>query len=236
MESINCLLIEEQGGDLSQILEYMRKNEKFQLARIINRVKDVMEFINKKPVDLLIVNLDQFREAELMILEKLIVEVQVIAISSDKEKAVLGYELGVSDFLFRPFTSHRLSLALSRTLETIELKRKLNSHARSKLLETNHILVKSAYKTVRIRLKDIFYIQSMREYVAFYTKSGRILSLGSLRRLETELPDQEFLRIHKSYIISVDKIEMIHKNQVRINDQMLPIGGTYKTQVVSEII
>ena len=92
--------------------------------------------------------------------------------------------------------------------------------------------MRSEYKLHRISHDDILYIQSMREYIAFYTRNGRILSLGSLKKLEVDLPHDLFLRIHKSYIISKAKATILEGNMVHIGEEKIPIGASYREEVL----
>ena len=99
----------------------------------------------------------------------------------------------------------------------------------------DYILVKSEHKIHKIKYEDIRYIQSMREYVAYYTPEGRILSLYSLKKLETELPSDLFIRIHKSYIVAIDQIKTLEGNLVHINNEKIPIGAIYKEEVLNRV-
>ena len=99
----------------------------------------------------------------------------------------------------------------------------------------DYLLVKSEHKVHRIKLDDILFIQSMREYVAYHTPEGRILSLNALKKLEVELPADQFVRIHKSYIVAIDKIKTLEGNQIHIGKEKLPIGAIYKDQVLAKV-
>ena len=99
----------------------------------------------------------------------------------------------------------------------------------------NYILVNSEHKVHRVNYADILYIQSMREYVAFYLPDKRILSLKSLKKLETELPSDQFIRIHKSYIISKNKVKALEGNLVHIGKEKIPIGASYRDAVMAKL-
>ena len=105
----------------------------------------------------------------------------------------------------------------------------------SPTIEKNYILVKSEHKVHRISYDDIQYIQSMREYIAYYTPNGRILSLGSLKKLEEKLPKDQFLRIHKSYIIAKSKVSTLEGNMVHIEKEKIPIGASYREEVLKDL-
>lgn len=105
----------------------------------------------------------------------------------------------------------------------------------SEELVKDYVLVKSDFKVFRIFHKDILYIESMKEYVAYHTKEQRTLSLGSLKKLEQDLPASMFMRIHKSFIANISCITALEGNMVHILDKKLPIGSSYKEAVLKKV-
>jgi len=99
----------------------------------------------------------------------------------------------------------------------------------------DYILVKSDFKVFRIFYKDIQYIESIKEYVAYHTPDGRTLSLGSLKKLEQDLPAKLFMRIHKSYIVNIEKVSALEGSMVHVANKKLPIGSSYKKSVMDRI-
>ena len=160
----------------------------------------------------------------------------VVFTTAYAEYALEGYELNVVDYLLKPFPFERFLQAVNKASELSELKNKRESASiitsEESASDKNYILVKSEHKVHRIPYDDIQYIQSMREYVAYYTSKGRILSLGSLKKLELDLPQSQFLRIHKSYIISKEKASILEGNMVHIGKEKIPIGASYREEVL----
>lgn len=144
--------------------------------------------------------------------------------------AIESYELDVVDYLLKPFSFERFIQAINKATILIN-KNPKEINAENK----NHILVKSEHKIHRIKLDDILFIQSMREYVAYYTPTGRTLSLNSLKKLETELPADKFIRIHKSYIVAIEKVKTLEGNMLHIGKEKIPIGASYRESVLEKL-
>jgi DNA-binding LytR/AlgR family response regulator len=103
----------------------------------------------------------------------------------------------------------------------------------NEIVEKGILLVKSEHRIHRLKLSDILFIQSMSEYVSFHLNGSRILSLGALKSLENELPANLFLRVHKSYIVAIDKIDFLDGNTIQVGKEKIPVGPIYKEQLLS---
>ena len=147
---------------------------------------------------------------------------KVILTTAYEEYALQAFDHDVVDYLLKPFSLERFIMAVNKVRERLE-----HAAAGGKLSRPDYILVKSEYKVLKIDLKDILYLESLRDYVAIHTLEGKVMTLQSLRSFEELLDGSSFLRIHKSYIIAMDKINTIERKRVVINDVYLPVGDTY---------
>ncbi|MEM6379238.1 MAG: LytTR family DNA-binding domain-containing protein, partial [Bacteroidota bacterium] len=150
--------------------------------------------------------------------------------------------LSIVDYLLKPFSFTRFLQAVNKATELINLKLHSNAHAGlpqesnlSNAVEEDFLLINADHKLYRLYLKDILYIQSMREYVVYYTAQEKIMAFGSLKSLEGQLPETDFIRIHKSYIVAKKSVKSLQGNQLDIGITMLPIGGVYRDKVVSKL-
>ena len=147
-----------------------------------------------------------------------------------------SYQLDVIDYLLKPFGFDRFLQAVNKVEEALKLKKLAeNADQEPDSGPKDFILVKADHMIHKIRFEDILYIQSMREYVAYHTTSGRILSLDSLKNLDKVLPNHLFLRIHKSYMVSKEKVTTLEGNMVHIGEEKLPIGKVYKEVVMKDL-
>jgi len=155
--------------------------------------------------------------------------------------SVEGYELSVIDYLLKPFSFTRFMQAVNKAIELIELRYKskkektLPSTSQNTPGPLEFLLINADHKLYRLYLKDILYIQSMKEYVVYFTDQGKVMALGSLKSLEEKLPSTDFIRIHKSYIVAKNKVKSLEGNQLDIGDSVLPLGGNYRTEVMVKL-
>lgn len=200
---------------------------------------EAMQVLQEKTVDLIFLDIQMPELTGLEFLKTLSHKPLVIFTTAYKEYALEGFELDVVDYLLKPFRFERFLQAVNKASkllkeDTVENK-PIVSNSFPEEKQRDYILVKSDFKVFRIFYKDLLYIESMKEYVAYHTPEGRTLSLGSLKKLQKELPAKHFMRIHKSYIVNIDYIAVLEGNMVHIGKKKLPIGTSYKEEVMKRI-
>jgi DNA-binding LytR/AlgR family response regulator len=151
----------------------------------------------------------------------------VIFTTAYSEYALDGFELNVIDYLKKPFSFDRFCKAYFRAEELLLLKQ---SASKSEIVEKQNdfLFVKSDKKTIKVKISDILYIEGLGDYIKLYLNDKKLVTNLSMKKLENLLPAEQFYRIHKSFIISLDKIESIEGNMVKINNVKLPIGNLYR--------
>lgn len=161
---------------------------------------------------------------------------RIIFTTAFSEYAVEGYRVNALDYLLKPFSFEEFLVAAVKALNWFEIKEKSGDDSEKERSNIG-IFVKSDYKFMHILYKDINYIEGLKDYVKIYTKVNAkpILSLMSLKQLEEELPFEHFMRVHRSYIINMDKISSIHKSRIVISDKQIPIGDTYRKVFMATI-
>ena len=202
---------------------------------LVGKCKDPMEAIplmQAQNIDLLFLDIQMPGLTGIEFLRSLKQKPLVIFTTAYPDYAIEGYSLDVIDYLLKPFSFERFVQAVNKASELMQLKTGANNASPE---NKDYILVKSEHKIHRIKYDDINFIQSMREYVAYYTPNGRILSLNSLKSLEVELPSDRFIRIHKSYIVAIDKVATLEGNRVHIGKEKLPIGASYREQLLDKV-
>jgi len=197
---------------------------------------EALVLLQNQSVDLIFLDIQMPEMIGTDFLKSLSHKPMVVFTTAYAEYALEGFELDVVDYLLKPFPFERFLKAVNKASDLSKLK---NQGGSASIISSegsnsakNYILVKSEHKVHRIAYDDIQYIQSMREYVAYYTPKGRVLSLGSLKKLEVDLPHSRFLRIHKSYIISKEKVATLEGNMVHIGEDKIPIGASYRKEVL----
>jgi DNA-binding LytR/AlgR family response regulator len=200
-----------------------------QLRKDFNSPEEAYPYIKTQPVDLIFLDLNHDDFNGIQLLESLENYPNVIVTSAFEDFAVKAYELNVQDYLLKPFTFHRFVKAVNRIynkmFETDAVRPAGNAHIQR---QKHYIFVRTQYKMQKVRLDDIHYVQGLSNYLIIKTTTETIYTLLRFPQIMNHLPEDRFLRIHRSYIIAVDKIEYIHKNKVKIDDHMIPLGESYK--------
>lgn len=236
MNELSCLIVDDEELARTLLENYVNRLPYLNLVGKCSNPIEALQLLQNQSVDLIFLDIQMPEMIGTDFLKSLSQKPMVVFTTAYAEYALESYELNVVDYLLKPFPFERFLQAVNKASDLARLKSNDGSNSsissESTTDEKNYILVKSEHKVHRILYADIQYIQSMREYVAYYTPSGRILSLGSLKKLEVNLPQDQFLRIHKSYIISKDRVSILEGNMVHIGKEKIPIGASYREEVL----
>jgi DNA-binding LytR/AlgR family response regulator len=154
----------------------------------------------------------------------------VVLTTAYSEYALEGYELDVTDYLLKPITFERFLKAVDKVIQRMEDRQPapVIQQVSTTDAQQSFVFVKDGTKLVKVMLQDILYVEGLKDYVTIHTKQQKIVSLQRLKLLEEQLPPDQFIRIHNSYIVSLRGIEVVHKGEVQVAGSLLPIGETYK--------
>ncbi len=226
MKKVNCLVVDDEELARTLLENYISRLPHLNLVEKCANPLEALKVLQENTIDILFLDIQMPEMTGIDFLKSLQQKPKVIFTTAYSEYAIEGYQLDVVDYLLKPFSFERFVQAVNKAVELL----KTNQSA-----EKDYLLVKSEHKVHKIKFEDIRYIQSMREYVAYFLPKGKILALNSLKRLEEELPADRFIRIHKSYIIPIDKVTTLEGNMVHIGNEKLPIGNLYKAEVLKRI-
>jgi DNA-binding LytR/AlgR family response regulator len=236
MNELSCLIVDDEELARTLLENYVNRLPYLNLVGKCSNPIEALQLLQNQSVDLIFLDIQMPEMIGTDFLKSLSHKPMVVFTTAYAEYALEGYELNVVDYLLKPFPFERFLKAVNKASDLSKLKSNIEStsiiSSEDAATEKNYILVKSEHKVHRIYYNDILYIQSMREYVAYYTPKGRILSLGSLKKLEVDLPQSQFLRIHKSYIISRAKASTLEGNMVHVGKEKIPIGASYREDVL----
>lgn len=241
MTKIRTLIVDDEELARTLLRTY---SERLPYITIVGECKNALEaneLLYREPVDLLLLDIQMPELTGLEWLATLPHRPLVILTTAYPDFALQGYSYDVVDYLLKPFSFERFVQAANRAGERLRLQQlasrrpTVDGPAEETPPSTEHLLVKADHKVHRVRLADIAYIQSMREYVAYYLPGGRLLSLGTLKQLEEALPADRFIRVHKSYIVAIDKVESLEGNLLHIGKERIPIGASYREAVLARL-
>lgn len=222
---IKCVVIDDEPYAVALIADYVRKSKDLELVGTFTNPIEAFHFLNDNAVDLLFLDI-QMPELTGIQLHKLILnKSQVIFTTAYEQYAVDSYALDVVDYLLKPIPFERFLLSVEKYK-----KRFLTTDSIIPIASANvdYIFIKSGYKTLKINFSDILYLEALNDYVAIYTKTEKILTLEKMHFFETTLPNDQFIRVHRSFIVSIPKIDFIERNRIVLNEKYIPISKTYQ--------
>lgn len=217
---IQTIIVEDEPLAMERTRMYHEKIPYLKLLGCFKKAKDALDFLETNVVDLIFLDINLGEISGIQLLETKRVKAEVIITTAYQEHALKGYELNVTDYLLKPYSFERFVQAV----EKVESKLSKKEIAEDR----KFIFVKTENRVEKIFLKDILYIEGMRDYRRIHTLTKRIMTLQNFKELEIELPSNVICRVHKSYMVALDKIVAFEKDKIRIGDLFIPVSETYK--------
>ncbi|MBX2962160.1 MAG: response regulator transcription factor [Cyclobacteriaceae bacterium] len=227
--TVSCLIVEDEPLARNLMTEYVKKVPSLNLVRACASAMEGMEVLRTQPVDILFLDIQMPEITGITFLKILQKKPLVIFTTAYSQYALEGYELDVVDYLLKPITFERFLKAVDKALARLTTPVVPTFPHQPVAEKPDFVFVKDGTKMVKIRFSDILYVEGMKDYVAIHTRDQRkITSLQRMKALEEQLPTDQFIRIHHSYIISLQAIDAVYKNDVQIGQALLPISDSYK--------
>ncbi len=223
---IRCIAIDDEPLALTQLAGYILKVPFLKLVESCSSAFEAINVISREEIDLIFVDINMPDLNGLDFVRSLIHKPLIIFITAYSEYAIEGFKVDALDYLLKPFGYSDFFKSANKAKQQYELL--LSSHNQPD--DKKHLFIKTEYRIVRIEIDSIIYIESMSEYVRIHTiQSKPIMSLLSMKILEERLPKSKFMRIHRSYIVNLQKIVEVSKGRVIMEGQIyIPIGEQYK--------
>ncbi|MCX6149085.1 MAG: response regulator transcription factor [Ignavibacteriales bacterium] len=230
----NCIIVEDEPL-ATEIIEGYLKNffDVFLLGKFENSIT-AFDFLKKKNVDLMFLDIRMPQVSGIDLLKILSHPPKVIITTAYRDFALEGYELDVVDYLLKPISLERFLKAMDKFYKSTE------AHVNDSLIlqkpaDENFIYVKAERKIIKIYLKEIYFIESLKDYTILHLKNKKVITHQQISQLEEQLTCKGFIRIHRSYIVSVSKIEAVTSASIEIHGKELPIGRNYKNEVLKTL-
>ena len=231
MKKITCLIADDEPMALNLIESYVLKTPFLELKAKCNSAIKAMEFLETdSDIDLFFLDIQMPDLTGLEFSRLLPAKSKVVFTTAFDQYAIEGYKVNALDYLLKPFDYNEFLNAAQKARNHFEINSVQNAENQQNKKKSDFIFVKSEYRQIKINFSEILYIEGLKDYVKIYTSSHPrpILTLMSLKKLEEELPSEQFMRVHRSYIISLEKIEAIERNHVVIKDGFITIAPNYK--------
>lgn len=220
MDRYSCVIIEDEPLALEKTRDFVNKVPFLSLCATFDNALTGLTYLNNNKVDLLFldINMDELTGIEL--LESSTINSQVIITTAYQEYALKGYELHITDYLLKPFSFNRFLQAVN--------KAQVNLSQRSADKQLDFIFVKTENRLEKVMINEILYIEGMRDYLRIHCINKKIMTLQGFSELEQLIPAHLVCRVHKSYMIAINKIESIERSRIKIGDRLFPVSETYK--------
>ena len=226
---ISCVIVDDEPMALNLVESYVKKTPFLELKQKCSSAIEALEYIKEHPVDLLFLDIQMPDLTGIEFSKMLPKDTRVIFTTAFDHYALEGFKVEALDYLLKPFDYAEFLAAANKAATWFELVKGNKQPVVSEAKE--FLFVKSEYKQLRIKLADVLYFEGLKDYIKIWLKDNpkAILTLMSLKSLEQELPETQFMRVHRSFIVSLKNIDVIERSQIIINKQRITVSEQYKT-------
>lgn len=233
---IRCITIDDEPLALVQLTGYIQKVPFLQLVKACNSALEALDLLAKEPVDLIFADINMPDLNGVDFVKSLVNKPIIIFTTAYTEYAVEGFRVNALDYLLKPFGYNEFLKAANKALHQYELQSKAKLHPSAFTPEdpagneSVNLFIKADYKMIRLDMNKIIYMESQNEYIRIFLEEQRpIMTLLSMKKLEERLPADRFMRVHRSYIVNLEKITAVANNRIIYGkDTYIPIGNQYK--------
>jgi two-component system LytT family response regulator len=235
---IRCLIVDDEPLALHILEDYMSKIPFLQLVKSTTNPIEALTLVQEGNVDLVFLDVQMPELTGIQFLKIANGKAKVILTTAYPQYALEGYELDVIDYLLKPIAFDRFYKSVQKAQTVLQP----NTHAPAAPVQqsssqqqqqdflSDFIFVKTEHKIQKVYLNEILFIEGLKDYISIFTPSERIITLQNMKKMEDALPEKHFIRVHKSYIVSINKIDSIERSRIRIGDKIIPVGDTYREE------
>ncbi|MGV7105904.1 LytR/AlgR family response regulator transcription factor [Flavobacterium sp. U410] len=230
---LKCLIVDDEPMASDLVERYVLKTSFLQLEKKCNNAIEAMEYVEKNHVDLIFLDIQMPDLTGLEFAKMIPKSTRIIFTTAFNQYAIDGFKADALDYLLKPFNYSEFLTAANKAKEWFALW----NQKKENIKENSFFYVKSEYKQLKIAFDDILYIEGLKDYVKIWLKDNPkpILTLMSLKSLEEVLPSDKFMRVHRSFIVSLPNVEVIERGQIIINKQRITVSEQYKPQFLAYI-
>jgi DNA-binding LytR/AlgR family response regulator len=232
---IKTLIVDDEPLAQNVIEQYAKKLPNLKIVDKCNDAICAHQVLQNNHVDLIFLDINMPKLSGISFLKNLKNPPLVIFTTAYSEYALEGFELNALDYLKKPFSFERFCKACFKAEELLRLKQADQESEQTKEEKHDFFFVKSNKKTYKVKFSEICYVEGLGDYIQLYLADQKIVANLSMKKMMEILPEQEFYRIHKSFIISLQRLELVEGNSVKINNKRLPIGNSYRQQFMEYV-
>ncbi len=235
---IRCLVVDDEPLALHIVEDYISKVPFLTLVKSTTNPIEALTMVQEGGVDLVFLDVQMPELTGIQFLKISNGKAKMILTTAYPQYALEGYELDVVDYLLKPIAFDRFFKAVQKAQAIIHPSAKpaaipeqiqQQQQPQSDLM-SDFIFVKSEHKIQKVYLRDILFIEGLKDYISIFTPQERIITLQNMKKMEDALPERHFVRVHKSYIVSLNKIDSIERSRIWIGEKIIPVGDTYRDE------
>lgn len=232
MKKIRCLIIDDEPIARDVIKSHIKKLDNLEVVQTCQHAIEAFEFLKQHPVDLIFLDIQMPKMTGINFLKILKDPPKVIIVSAYREYALQGFELDVVDYLLKPVSFERFLKAIDKYYSHHNIRQPASTGNSAEPASPEIIWVRADRKNVRIEVNRIKYIEGLKDYVKIHLDDQLVISKMTMKEMEDRLDKNKFLRIHRSYLVSVVKITAYTQDSVEVEKNVLPIGYSYRNGVL----
>jgi len=230
---INCIIVDDEPMAREILETHLQKVDFIKVVKPCKNGAEAFNVISSEQVDLVFLDINMPEISGLSFAKSINKNIKVIFTTAYREYAVDGFDLQAVDYLLKPISFERLLQAIDKfTDENVQIKHEASISVQE---QSNFIFVRSERKMIKINFNEINYIESLSDYIKIHLNNKTIVTRETISNIEVKLPKNDFIRIHRSYIISISKIESFTNEFIEINNKAIPISRSYKITVLNKL-
>ena len=232
---MNCIIVDDEPLAIEVIESYLKKIDSIELVGTFRNAIKAFEFIQNNSVDLIFLDIQMPKLTGIDFLKSFQNLPKIILTTAYREYAIEGYELEIVDYLLKPISFERFMKAIGKVMCKQKPDTVTPQLLEERKKENSFIFFKSEKKMVKVFLYDILYVESIKDYVRIKTPEKETITHQKISAMDGNLPNKNFIRIHRSFIINIEKIDCFSATEVEINGESLPIGRSYKNDTLRRL-
>lgn len=243
---LKCIAVDDEPLALDIIEDYISKVPFLELVKRTENAIEALQLVQAGGIDLVFLDIQMPDLTGIQFLKIANNKASYILTTAYSQYALESYDLNVSDYLLKPIAFDRFYKAVEKVHQLHKNNADLAVPAPAPVAVAapsppvsqpvqDFIFVKTEHKIQKIELDDVLYIEGLKDYISIFTKAERVITLQNMKKMEETLPSTQFIRVHKSYIIALDKIESIERSRITICGKIIPIGDTYRDEFFKRI-
>lgn len=234
---MRCIVVDDKPLAVDILCDYIQKIPFLELVLSTTNPLMALNLIMDGKADLVFLDIQMPQLNGVQVMKIIHGKCKVILTTAYTAYALDGFEHDAIDYLLKPISFERFYKSVQKAKYYFHLSKNTapNAVANVENLDIDYLFVKTEYRQVKVNFADILYVEGMQNYVAVYTPNEKIISLQNIKKFEEQLPKKLFMRVHKSYVVALNKIESIERSRIYIRDVIIPVGDLYRDAFFKKI-